>query len=201
MSEITFEDFWANESSKWCWFISGARNCEMIDIFKIPRLGTAVPQSFIIYFYPKAYGLKFIIKVEGLAWKFSLKNTVLNVGNGLALLGITTVVCEFVLMYFIKVGGNKSFIPTCRCDKQMQYEQNILKTIHGIRIMLLENCISNLQGWRNKFKKKINKYSIFQEKNSVAMKKYDYVKEPQNYGEGQGKSHFGTQTFTVGDSE
>ena len=28
---------------------------------------------------------------------------VLNVGNGLALLGITTVLCEFVLMYFIKV--------------------------------------------------------------------------------------------------
>ena len=53
--------------------------------------------------YPQAYGLKFIINVEGLAWKFSLKNIVLNVGNGLALLGITTVVCEFVLMYFIKV--------------------------------------------------------------------------------------------------
>ena len=51
----------------------------------------------------KAYGIKFIITVDGLARKFSLKNTVLNVGNGLALLGITTVLCEFVLMYFIKV--------------------------------------------------------------------------------------------------
>jgi len=50
----------------------------------------------------KAYGIKFIITVDGLARKFSLKNTVLNVGNGLALLGITTVLCEFVLMYFIK---------------------------------------------------------------------------------------------------
>lgn len=50
----------------------------------------------------KAYGIKFIISVDGLARKFSLKNTVLNVGNGLALLGITTVLCEFVLMYFIK---------------------------------------------------------------------------------------------------
>ena len=57
-----------------------------------------------IYFFLQAYGLKFIINVEGLAWKFTLKNTVLNVGNGLALLGITTVVCEFVLMYFINVG-------------------------------------------------------------------------------------------------
>ena len=54
-------------------------------------------------FLLQAYGLKFIINVEGLARKFSLKNTVLNVGNGLALLGITTVLCEFVLMYFIKV--------------------------------------------------------------------------------------------------
>ena len=51
----------------------------------------------------QAYGIKFIITVDGLAQKFSLKNTVLNVGNGLALLGITTVLCEFVLMYFIKV--------------------------------------------------------------------------------------------------
>ena len=53
----------------------------------------------------QAYGLKFIINVEGLAWKFSLKNTVLNVGNGLALLGITTLICEFVLTYFIKVSN------------------------------------------------------------------------------------------------
>ncbi len=51
----------------------------------------------------QAYGIKFIITVDGLARKFSLKNTVLNVGNGLALLGITTVLCELVLMYFIKV--------------------------------------------------------------------------------------------------
>ena len=34
---------------------------------------------------------------------------VLNVGNGLALLGITTVLCEFVLMYFIKVTFTISF--------------------------------------------------------------------------------------------
>ena len=43
------------------------------------------------------------VKVEGSAGKFSLKNTILNVGNGLALLGITTVICEFVLMNFIEV--------------------------------------------------------------------------------------------------
>ena len=54
----------------------------------------------------QAYGLKFIINVDGLARKFSLKNTVLNVGNGLALLGITTLICEFVLTYFIKVSSS-----------------------------------------------------------------------------------------------
>ena len=57
----------------------------------------------ILIYYLQAYGIKFIITVDGLAQKFSLKNTVLNVGNGLALLGITTVLCELVLMYFIKV--------------------------------------------------------------------------------------------------
>ena len=88
--------------------------------------------------YLQAYGLKFIINVEGLAWKFSLKNIVLNVGNGLALLGITTVVCEFVIMYFIKV----SFLPAVVSPG-------------------------------------VSKFSLFQEKNSVAQKKYDYVKEPQ----------------------
>ena len=54
----------------------------------------------------QAYGLKFIINVEGLARKFSLKNTVLNVGNGLALLGITTLICEFILTYFIKISNS-----------------------------------------------------------------------------------------------
>ena len=48
--------------------------------------------------------------MDGLARKFSLKNTVLNVGNGLALLGITTVLCEFVLMYFIKVRRNTNLL-------------------------------------------------------------------------------------------
>jgi phage shock protein PspC (stress-responsive transcriptional regulator) len=66
-------------------------------------IGSGAFLSLKCKFLLQAYGLKFIINVEGLARKFSLKNTVLNVGNGLALLGITTVLCEFVLMYFIKV--------------------------------------------------------------------------------------------------
>jgi hypothetical protein len=42
----------------------------------------------------KVFGLRFVITVEGRAGKFSIRNTVLNVGNGLALLGLTTVVGE-----------------------------------------------------------------------------------------------------------
>eukprot|EP00095_Tigriopus_kingsejongensis_P001653 snap_masked-scaffold801_size95070-processed-gene-0.12 protein:Tk01653 transcript:snap_masked-scaffold801_size95070-processed-gene-0.12-mRNA-1 annotation:"hypothetical protein DAPPUDRAFT_206200" len=54
----------------------------------------------------KAYGLRFVIIVDGLAGKFSLRNTILNVGNGLALLGITTFVGEFFLLYFAKEKKN-----------------------------------------------------------------------------------------------
>ncbi len=42
---------------------------------------------------------QFIISIEGRGGKFNLKNTILNVGSGLALLGVTTVVCDFLLMY------------------------------------------------------------------------------------------------------
>jgi len=74
----------------------------------------------------KAYGLRFVVTVDGVAGKFSLRNTVLNVGNGLALLGtyadtqsfnsdslinpfhagITTVIGEFFLLYFAKEKKN-----------------------------------------------------------------------------------------------
>ncbi len=54
----------------------------------------------------KAYGLRFVVVVNGIASKFSLRNTILNVGNGLALLGVTTVVCEFFLLYFAKEKKN-----------------------------------------------------------------------------------------------
>ena len=43
---------------------------------------------------------------------------------------------------------------------------------------------------------------MFQEKTSVAMKKYDYVKEPQPEAveAGKEKTQFGTQTFSLGGS-
>ena len=42
---------------------------------------------------------QFIITIEGRGGKFNLKNTILNIGSGLALLGVTTVICDFLLMY------------------------------------------------------------------------------------------------------
>ena len=61
---------------------------------------------YILYLKNEYVYLSYLIyppQVEGLASKFSMKNTILNIGNGLALLGITTVICEFVLMHFIQV--------------------------------------------------------------------------------------------------
>ena len=119
------------------------------------------------YIISQAYGLKFIINVEGLARKFSLKNTVLNIGNGLALLGITTVLCELVLMYFIKV---------------------ILLSL------LLANAFIP---------------DMFQDKDTVARKKYDYVSAMPSKKtipdkattDKEEHSNFGTQTFSVGGLE
>ena len=42
---------------------------------------------------------QFILTIEGRGGKFNLKNTILNIGSGLALLGVTTVICDFLLMY------------------------------------------------------------------------------------------------------
>ena len=57
--------------------------------------------------------MRFVITVEGSAGKFSLRNTVLNVGNGLALLGITTFVGEFLLLYMVK---EKDVVATKKYD-------------------------------------------------------------------------------------
>lgn len=52
----------------------------------------------------KMYGIKFIVTVEGRGGKFNLKNTILNVGSGLALLGVSTIICDFLLMYIKEKG-------------------------------------------------------------------------------------------------
>ena len=62
----------------------------------------------------QAYGLKFLLIVEGRAGKFDLKNTVIVLVTGLGLLGLSTMFCDFVLLNYsperkkVKVGAAKS---------------------------------------------------------------------------------------------
>ena len=46
----------------------------------------------------KAYGIKFLISVNGKAGKFDLKNTVILIVTGLGLLGLANILCDFVLL-------------------------------------------------------------------------------------------------------
>ena len=48
----------------------------------------------------KAYGIKFLISVNGKAGKFDLKNTVILIVTGMGLLGLANVLCDFVLLNF-----------------------------------------------------------------------------------------------------
>ena len=48
----------------------------------------------------KAYGVKFLIVVDGRASKFDLKNTVIVLVTGLGLLGLSTMFCDFVLLNY-----------------------------------------------------------------------------------------------------
>ncbi|XP_057295438.1 P2X purinoceptor 4-like [Hydractinia symbiolongicarpus] len=50
----------------------------------------------------KAYGLKFEILVHGKAGKFSPVPLFTNLGAGLALLGIASIWCDFIVMYLLK---------------------------------------------------------------------------------------------------
>ena len=48
----------------------------------------------------KAYGLKFLVVVDGRASKFDLKNTVIVLVTGLGLLGLSTMLCDFILLNY-----------------------------------------------------------------------------------------------------
>lgn len=50
----------------------------------------------------KAYGIKFEILVNGRAGKFNIIPLLTNLGAGMALLGIATVWCDFIVMYLLK---------------------------------------------------------------------------------------------------
>ena len=46
----------------------------------------------------KAYGLKFLLNVSGIAGKFDLTKTVIILVTGLGLMGLTNILCDFVLL-------------------------------------------------------------------------------------------------------
>ncbi|KAK3083670.1 hypothetical protein FSP39_001104 [Pinctada imbricata] len=50
----------------------------------------------------KAYGIKFILSVTGQAGKFNLVPLLTNVGSGLALLSIATILCDIAVLYLLK---------------------------------------------------------------------------------------------------
>uniref|UniRef100_A0ABM5F2P9 P2X purinoceptor n=1 Tax=Pogona vitticeps TaxID=103695 RepID=A0ABM5F2P9_9SAUR len=50
----------------------------------------------------KAYGIRFDIMVFGKAGKFNIIPTMINIGSGLALFGVATVLCDVIVLYFMK---------------------------------------------------------------------------------------------------
>lgn len=53
----------------------------------------------------KAYGIRFIVRVTGKAGKFSIIPLLLNIGSGVGLLAIATVVCDVITLYLLKKGN------------------------------------------------------------------------------------------------
>ena len=50
----------------------------------------------------KSYGILFVVDVQGRAGKFSFIPFFINLGAGLALLSLATVVCDIIVLYFLK---------------------------------------------------------------------------------------------------
>jgi P2X purinoceptor 4 len=50
----------------------------------------------------KAFGIRFIIKVTGTAGKFSIVPLLLNIGSGIGLLAVATVICDIIILYVLK---------------------------------------------------------------------------------------------------
>ncbi|XP_043924586.1 P2X purinoceptor 4-like isoform X2 [Protopterus annectens] len=50
----------------------------------------------------KAYGIRFEVLVFGQAGKFNIIPTMINIGSGLALLGVATVLCDIIVLYLLK---------------------------------------------------------------------------------------------------
>ena len=48
----------------------------------------------------KAYGIRFEILTSGVGSKFSIVPLALNIGSGVGLLAMATLICDFVMLYF-----------------------------------------------------------------------------------------------------
>ena len=69
----------------------------------------------------KTFGINFVVNVHGQAGKFSFIPTLLNLGAGLALLSVATIICDVVVLYchknreyyhdkkYLKVDGDDAF--------------------------------------------------------------------------------------------
>jgi len=62
----------------------------------------------------KVYGLRFVFLVTGRAGRFNIIPLVINIGSGLALLGVATIICDFFTLYLIP--GKKFY-------NKVKYEQ------------------------------------------------------------------------------
>ena len=60
----------------------------------------------------KAYGLKFLVVIDGQASKFDLKNTVIVLVTGLGLLGLSTMFCDFILLNY---STDRSIVSSYNC--------------------------------------------------------------------------------------
>ncbi|KAG8590628.1 hypothetical protein GDO81_006818 [Engystomops pustulosus] len=50
----------------------------------------------------KAFGIRFDIMVNGKAGKFNIIPTIINIGSGLALMGVGAFFCDLVLLFLLK---------------------------------------------------------------------------------------------------
>merc|ERR1711997_1260136 len=81
----------------------------------------------------KAYGIKFVIIVQGRAGKFDLKNTVINIVAGLGLLGFITMFCDFILLHYVKERKIVSeIIITITILVYQVTREGVLAVLHGL---------------------------------------------------------------------
>ncbi|XP_039628057.1 P2X purinoceptor 4b isoform X3 [Polypterus senegalus] len=80
----------------------------------------------------KAYGIRFDVMVFGKAGKFNIIPTMINIGSGLALFGVATVLCDIIVLYLLK----KRFYYR---EKKYKMRPSVLES----EALLIEECLGN----------------------------------------------------------